>query len=347
MNKANNRKKQLHLEYLRTLLRTERIFEHFTKGKLDRTNEKLVEDWNPEDTTEYYSGNEDLLTVGRKQVKDNIFTALGIHNPDKTIKKTEQLIFLRKYVAIAAILVVALLSGIYARYQLSDQKNNILAGMNPKSLLCQTDGYEIKQITLADGTILHANRNSRILFIEREYNLSKREIWIEDGEAFFEVAKNPEKPFIIHSGDIQTTVKGTSFNVKAYKGIRKNEVSVRSGKVEVICGDKKIGTLIANQQITYDTQTGEFNESSGNWQDAAAWMQNRLVLKQANVDELRLRLKQIYGVDMVITGGILDQNHFNASYPRDAQIGNVLQNISEVYDVKYKFENPQRVIIYK
>lgn len=347
MNKIDHRKKQSHLEYLKKLLLISRIFELFTQGKLDRDSEKLVEDWNPEDTTEYYKGNEELLAEGRKQAKENIFSILGIHNPDKKKKTPVLFIYLHKYAVVAAILIIAIFSGIYTLPQFSNQKNNILADNNSQSLLCQTDSYEMKQLTLPDGTIVHVNRNSRILYIEQEYNLSKREIWIEDGEAFFEVAKNPDKPFIIHSGDIQTVVKGTSFNVKAYKEIKKNEVSVRSGKVEVICGDKKIGTLVANQQITYDTQTGEYNESSGNWQDAAAWMQNRLVLKQADVDELKLRLKQIYGIDVVITGGILNQNHFNASYPRDVQIGNVLQNISEVYDVKYKFENPQRVIIYK
>ena len=347
MNKIDHRKKQSHLEYLKKLLLISRIFELFTQGKLDRDSEKLVEDWNPEDTTEYYKGNEELLAEGRKQAKENIFSTLGIHNLDKKRKTPVLFIYLHKYAVVAAILIIAIFSGIYTIDKFSNQKSNLLSNNNFSSLLCQTDSYEIKQITLPDGTILHANRNSRILYIEQEYNLSKREIWIEDGEAFFEVAKNPDKPFIIHSGDIQTVVKGTSFNVKAYKEIKKNEVSVRSGKVEVICGDKKMGTLVANQQITYDTQTGEYNESSGNWQDAAAWMQNRLVLKQADVDELKLRLKQIYGIDVVITGGILNQNHFNASYPRDAQIGNVLQNISEVYDVKYKFENPQRVIIYK
>lgn len=347
MHNVNNRKKQSHLEYLKKLLLTSHIFEHFTQGKLDKNNEKLIEDWNPEDTSEYYSGNEDLLAEGRRQVKENVFAALGIPNPDKKKKIQVRIIFFSKYAAVAAILIIAILSGIYMLNQFPDHKDKAITGNTSKDLLCQTDNYELKQVTLPDGTILHVNRNSRILYLEQEFNVNKREIWIEDGEAFFYVAKNPEKPFIIHSGDIETIVKGTSFNIKAYKEIKKNEISVRSGKVEVICRNKTIGKLIANQQITYNTETGEYNETLGNWEDAAAWIHNKLVLKQANVDELKLRVRQIYGVDLVILEGILNQNHFNASYPADAQIENVLQNISEVYDVKYKFENPQKVIIYK
>lgn len=348
MNKIDiNKKKQSHLEYLKKLLLTAHIFESFTRGKLDRSNEKLIEDWNPENTTEYYSGNDDILAEGRRQVKENVFSVLGIDNPDRKEKTPRRFMFFRKHAAIAAILVVAILSGIYTLSLFSDQNNDLIAGNNSKSILCQTDNYEMKKGTLPDGTIFHANRNTRMTYNEKEYNLNKREIWIEDGEAFFYVAKNPEKPFIVHSGDIETIVKGTSFNVKAYKEIKKNEVSVRSGKVDIICGDKTIGKLIANKKITYNTETGEYNETSENWMDAAAWMDNRLVLKQANVDELKLRLKQIYGIDLVMTEGILDHNHFNASYPANAQIANILQNISEVYDVKYRFENPQKVIIYK
>lgn len=347
MEKEKNSKKELHREYLKRLLLTAQVFELFTKGKLERGNDKAIEEWNPEETAAYYTGSEKMLSEERKRVKENVFATLGIYNPDKQKKAPARILYLRRYAAVAAILVVVLLFGGYTFNRLSKPTNAVLASADSKSLLCRTGEGEIKQITLPDGTVIHINSNSSILYVKQEYNASKREIWIEDGEAFFEVVKNPEKPFIIHSGYLQTIVRGTSFNVKAYKGIKKNEISVRSGKVEVVCDNEKIGTLIANQQITYNTQNREYSQSEGRWQDATAWMDKRLVLKQANIDELKLRLKQLYGVDLAVENGILSENNFNASYPQGTQIENVLRNISEVYDVKYKFENQQKVIIYK
>lgn len=340
----NRSKEELHRAYLKKLLLTAQVFERFTKGKLKREHEEAIETWNPEETDAPYTGNEERLAEERKRVKENVFATLGITNPDQQ-QKPSRILYLRRYAAVAAVAAVLVLSGVYTFHRFAQPADAVLASAELKDLLCRTGNGEIKQITLPDGTVIHANSNSSIMYIKKEFNTSKREIWIEDGEAFFEVAKNPQKPFIIHSGNLQTIVRGTSFNVKAYKSIGEDEISVRSGKVEVVRHNETIGMLTANQKITYDIQSQAYTQGEGNWQDATAWMDKRLVLKQANIGELKLRLKQLYGVDVTVEGGILSDNHFNASYPKGTPIENVLRNISEVYDVQYKFESQQKVII--
>lgn len=94
---------------------------------------------------------------------------------------------------------------------------------------------EIKEHTLVDGTHIILNSGSK-LRIPSDYNEKNRNIEIV-GEAFFDVAPNPDKPFIITSGKTQVKVLGTSFNVKAYSEDNSIGVTVSTGKVLVSIPD--------------------------------------------------------------------------------------------------------------
>lgn len=98
------------------------------------------------------------------------------------------------------------------------------------TIAIKTFPEDIRILRLPDGTRIWVNENTEIQYPE-QFTGNVRTVTLK-GEAFFEVAKNPSKPFIITSGAIRTTVLGTSFNVKAYASIQP-EVHVRTGKVKV------------------------------------------------------------------------------------------------------------------
>jgi len=89
---------------------------------------------------------------------------------------------------------------------------------------------DVRLLRLPDGTRVWVNQNTHIEYA-KEFIGNERKVTL-NGEAFFEVAKDPSKPFVITSGDVTTTVLGTSFNVKAYLG-KPAEIRVRTGKVKV------------------------------------------------------------------------------------------------------------------
>lgn len=99
-----------------------------------------------------------------------------------------------------------------------------------ETLITQTYPADIRLLRLPDGSRVWVNENTIIEF-PKEFNGDTRNVTLK-GEAFFEVQKNPSKPFIITSGLIKTTVLGTSFNIKAYEG-HLPLVKVRTGKVKV------------------------------------------------------------------------------------------------------------------
>ncbi|RWW91717.1 FecR family protein [Flavobacterium cerinum] len=211
----------------------------------------------------------------------------------------------------------------------------------------QSGARQRKHMSLPDGSVIYLNSDTKLGIRTASFNREKREVWLEEGEAFFEVAKNPEKPFIVHTQDLETTVKGTSFNVKAYKELDESSVSVRNGKVQVHNENKLLGTLTQNRQIVYNKITGRFDEQQASWKDPAAWMESRLVMKQANVKELKLRLKQHFGVDVEIKENALQGKLLSCSFHNRVSLKEVLDGITLLYGLKYDISNPGKAIIYK
>ena len=107
---------------------------------------------------------------------------------------------------------------------------------------------DIRLVNLPDGTRVWLNENSQIEY-PADFSNHERNVTLK-GEAFFEVKRDPSRPFVITSGAIKTTVLGTSFNIKAYNE-KQPEVNVRTGKVKVegerntvllVRGDKAVCT---------------------------------------------------------------------------------------------------------
>lgn len=105
------------------------------------------------------------------------------------------------------------------------------------TVAAKTFSQDIRLLRLPDGTRVWVNQNTEIEYPE-QFAGNERAVALK-GEAFFEVAKDPSKPFIITSGEIRTTVIGTSFNIKAYNG-SVPEVHVKTGKVKVESGQNAV-----------------------------------------------------------------------------------------------------------
>jgi len=99
-----------------------------------------------------------------------------------------------------------------------------------KTIITQTFPNDVRLLRLPDGTRVWINENSKLEYPE-VFSGKQRKVTLT-GEAFFEVKRDTSKPFIIHSGRIETTVLGTSFNIMAYNG-KAPVVAVRTGKVKV------------------------------------------------------------------------------------------------------------------
>ncbi|WP_177194234.1 FecR family protein [Dyadobacter sp. SG02] len=118
-------------------------------------------------------------------------------------------------------------------------------------------------ITLADGSTVLLKPGSKLSY--SGFSDSERVVYL-DGEGYFDVAKNPSKPFIVYAGRIVVQVVGTSFRVSSNTGNVKSRVAVSSGKVKVFAAGKKGRAeepvfLTPNQQVVFDAQAHVFAKS--------------------------------------------------------------------------------------
>ncbi len=333
--------------YWEILVGITRLFDKYDERILDERSRKSLEKWNPEDLPERVEVTDESLDTGCQRVTNRVFPKL---EPSK-LKKIERekrisLAHFYKYAAVVGVLIITTFSVMhFGHFEISRSKEPIAHNEETDIIILSAkDG--IKHITLPDGTQLHINKGSMVSYNEHEFNRKKREVWIE-GEAYFDVAKNPEKLFIIHNENLQTIVRGTSFNVKAYKELSEMSIAVRTGKVEVQENDKIIATLTPNKQLIYTKSDGSIHESSINWEDVGAWMDSRLVLQNANIDEFLLRIKQLYDIEIILDNDVLRNEKVVISFEKDTGFAHIMDMVCLLYNVKYKRTSPKQVTIYR
>lgn len=150
---------------------------------------------------------------------------------------------------------------------------------------------DASSVLLPDGTNVSLNENSSIKYPE-EFLGDSRELAIF-GEAFFDVAHNKEKPFIVHAGSYRVKVLGTEFNIKE---VRSDvfEVYVKSGKVAVYHNenDSKMMKLLPGDLARLESKRNIHLISSGD--NYMSWMTNELVFNNAKLDKVIQDLEEYY-----------------------------------------------------
>lgn len=207
---------------------------------------------------------------------------------------------------------------------------------------------EPKDVTLEDGTKVGLNRESELI-VSGTFNGELREVTMK-GQIFFEVAKNPEKPFVVKTANINITVRGTSFEVMSYDGIDDKQVTVCTGKVEVAnpVNGQLYAVLTPGSQLIVNSRTGHYEVKKVEAEDIAAWREGRLVLNSASVAELRLRVRQYFGKSIEIQNNALPPDaHVTSSFNHEqATVNNVMDRVCALFGAKYKIQD-NRIIIYR
>lgn len=193
--------------------------------------------------------------------------------------------------------------------------------MNPAEVwyTLSTDYGKQKRVVLPDSTIVHLHAGTTLRYTGA-YNDKKREVELE-GEAFFEVTKNPKKPFIVRSGHLYTKVLGTSFNVNAFDDEDTFHITVVSGKVEVgTVGDgtsaaSVYATLLPNDQLLYDRERQTVKvDKVEDMQLLTSWMKNTLVFHELRLGEVATLLERWYAVQITFGNDALKEQRFTGSF---------------------------------
>jgi len=209
-----------------------------------------------------------------------------------------------------------------------------------------TTSTERKQFDLSDGTKVWLSPNSKLSYSDR-FEGTERKVSLE-GEAFFEVAHDVKHPFIIKSGQINTTVLGTAFNVTAYKEQHIINVTLVTGRVTVSLNgsnSSKRDTILANQRIVFDKISSRI--SKVDYPDAATFMNKRLGLyeyKGAEIQEVSRDLENQYNIKIKLDKQ-LSEAIFYGNLNMSAPLDETLNKLSTVVEAKWRKEGGHYVIL--
>ena len=194
--------------------------------------------------------------------------------------------------------------------------------------------------SLPDGTIVKLNADSK-LTVPETFSTDRREVSLH-GEAFFDVARDESRPFIIHTKDIDVEVLGTSFNVRSYLNEEPSIVAVATGKVGV-SGEDKRETLTRGEKVVYTPSTGSMIKGLLDEEEEFGWKENILLFDRQTLPEVIQKLSRWYGVEFLQHEGIQVEKKFSGRY-KDPSLRGVLEGLSYVYGFEYEIDG-QKVIL--
>jgi ferric-dicitrate binding protein FerR (iron transport regulator) len=253
-----------------------------------------------------------------------------------TVLPEERVFGLKKWLSVAAGLLVFLSIGFYIAYHINTTPQQQAVVYQERVV---PNGKKI-QISLPDGTQVWVNSGSKLRF-PSNFTGNKRELYLE-GEAYFDVAHDAKKPFIIHTGKVFTQVLGTAFNVKAY-GSNEMSVTVARGKVSVGLSNKLLSVLTPNLCLNYNQMNGNAKTYKV---DASKlrWMNGDLIFDNMKLDEAARVIERWYDVQINFAGAEAKTHRFTASFLKHENIDQVMNVLSELSGFKYDREGKKITI---
>ncbi len=223
------------------------------------------------------------------------------------------------------------------------QKNEITEVSPPKKIEVRENPKGQKSsLSLPDGSTIKLNAESRIEF---EEGLAGQERRVKlFGEAYFDVAEDTTRPFIVLVRDsIKVEALGTSFNIKAFKDEDNIEVALTTGKVrvsnefEILNKDEKDVCLTPGLAYNFNKITGEAIKRKFDLATSLAWLNGKLLFNDASFSEIEYTLERWYGVEFSVKKNKLRIPHFTGEF-KDETLKNVLENVSIACNFKYAID---------
>lgn len=196
-------------------------------------------------------------------------------------------------------------------------------------------------LTLPDGSRVKLNSLSSLRYPEN-FDSDERRIFLV-GEAYFEIVKDEQKSFTVVSGNIETSVLGTSFNVKAFSD-NNTSVAVTSGNVLV--KDRINNYVIAlekDEMTSISPDKSGWHKSGFDYNKVIGWKDGTLVLENVGFEEILQRLESWYGVNFQVLGEVNSEILINTTYYNES-LKRILQGLSFTYGFNFEIKDKEVII---
>ena len=196
-------------------------------------------------------------------------------------------------------------------------------------------------VILSDGTTVHLNAGSKLTYPVRF--AGKRRLVALEGEAYFDVAADAKRPFVVrtHLGEI--TVLGTAFNVNAYTDSHVCYTTLVRGKVRVDAGNKQTVTLLPGEQAMLTASHMEKREV--NLEEYVGWVNGKYVFNDRPLGEIMKVFERWYNIRVHYEIPAMKNITYSGSLNRDATINTFLDALELTGDLAYEIRNKNEIYI--
>jgi len=273
----------------------------YLQGLCSVEEELLLMRWNEKIDQE---NNLKISNKEKDEIRSRIWKNIHSKIPNKHFSKITK-IGIGVVTSLAACLLLVFLLNVRTT-EISDSKSVNTSGMEMKNMTLVD-----QKVLLKDGSLVILKPQSSIIY-GKDFNIKKREVFLI-GQAFFKVKRNVTKPFVVHSGDLNTEVLGTSFWVKSNARNNQIEVSVTSGKVSVyankVSDNNNLNGVILtrNQKVVFDIVSKTINPTIVDNPLPILtpdFSKDQLVFQATPLQSVLSTMSKHYGVEIILTNPI-------------------------------------------
>lgn len=214
-----------------------------------------------------------------------------------------------------------------------------MANVNKNNELIIPKGGEY-QVVLADGTKVWLNSASRLIYPQSFVGKERRVVL--SGEAFFDVAHDAERPFIVETSRMNVKVLGTRFNVNDYDDNEEVSTTLVNGSVEIVSGGQQAFRLIPGEQA-YGKEN-ELEKREVNVRLYTSWIDGKFLFNNTELEEIAKQISRWYDVEIFFSNESVKKVRFTGAIVKFKPLDDLVRMIESTSQVRFSVKGKTIVI---
>jgi ferric-dicitrate binding protein FerR (iron transport regulator) len=302
----------------------------FFEGKTSFMEEESIRMW-----LNLSGENRDILFAERKQYDAILLLAKQDDLSGFVKRKTDFKLILFELLKVAAVVLVTLVGGYTYWYNQSSAEKLAMQEIHVSEGRCI-------DITLQDGTRVWLNAQTTLRY-PIQFGGDNRSVTL-DGEAYFEVSEDKDRPFIVKTERGKVQVFGTKFNIEDYAGSQTFETTLMEGSVEVMSAvdpSKKVRLTPDKKALLVD---GQFVIEQVDDYNPYRWREGLICFRNESFKEIMNEFKKYYGVDIIVRNKEVQEFFYTGKFRQTDGINYSLRVLQQDIQFKYNRDDEKQII---
>lgn len=313
------------------------IINKYVQGTTTETENTILAEWlneSPENKNKLFSEKDiwDTYVCHFDHKRYNIDSELQVLRSKLTVKNTSNVTLLNRIIRIAAVILITFGLGWSTQFIAFNRHSSVQEATIQEIVVPKG---QVSQVFLADGTRVWINSESKLKVLS-VFSSNERKVQL-NGEAYFEVAKDPKRPFRVEVNGQKIEVLGTSFNVRAYSNHRDIQTTLSNGKIQLFTGDQR-SILNPGEQSIFNLETKQLSINKVDPSNYTSWKEGRFEFQNENLVDVFKVIERWYDVEIQYKESDFKGMRFSGVIKRNKDVKHFLNLLNHSIPVTYSID---------